>query len=1525
MRATTHRRYLRIVAVWVLICHTGGMVPLARANPTGGVVVAGSATIDQTNPAITTIQQGTDRAIINWQSFGNQANEAIRFAQPSDLAVTLNRVTGVDPSVLAGSLSANGHVFLVNPNGILFGPTARVDVGALTASTLSIGDDDFMNGRIALTQDTTRQPASIVNQGRITAKDRGMVTLVAPLVSNEGKIVANLGQVTLAAGKRAVVNLDGQGLINVALDDGERGDVMLSPDAAGDVVRQVVNHPKIVEAGAVEERDGKVFLKGAEGVAINSGEIEARGASDADGGRVTIDSTQTTVLAPGSSVSASGQGQSSDGGTIMALSRGRTIFAPRAKLESCGGETGDGGFIEVSGKDAVTVDGQVDTTAPAGKTGTFYIDPLWLTIINGGPGTGDQDVNLPDIFFADANTALNTVSEVSLQNLGAGTNIILEAIGTLTLNNLADNNLTLSLNSNITLRTQNGAITFQDTADAIVGSGTGTITITAGSNLGAVAPITIGSLTTATGGIDVTAGSGDGAIAPISVQTLTTAGGAISLTSGSGTGASGGITTNGVLTSTGGAITMTSGSGAGASGGITTVGDVNSAGGAIQLSSGTGAGATGAITTGNMTSGNANITLTAGTSGGNVAIGTLNAGTGNVAITAPQGSIGKNNAAGVNNITGTTANLVAGQTIGAAALPLETALATLNARTNAGSIIVTEADSITLGVVVAAGGGSDVVVTNVGVGDLTLGSVTADDQITLTSTQDILDGNLVSPNLTCGTATLSAARNIGALADPVETAIATLVASTANGSIFVNEVDAITLRAITAAGAGNDLSVTAAGSITVGGGLSAVDQLTLTSTAGAIIDGNAGNDITAVGLTLNAGTSIANSADPLDTTVDNLSATATSGGIFILESNTLLSTVATAAGAGADVAITCAAGDMAVGAVTAGNQISLSATGASLTDGNAGANNLTAPTATLFANTNIGLGDALETRVDTLTAGVATGAIEISEFDSITLSAINAGTDAVITSNGAMTASAVTVGNNATLTAVTGDLRVGAFSVGNQVSLTAQTGSILDDNGAGNNITAPTISLLQAGGSIGTALDPLDTTITTLTSAVTGNGGIHLAEANGLILTAATAAGAGSDVVVSSTTGDIAVWAIVAPNQITLTATAGAITDANAGVNNLTALSANLTAGTNVAAADPLETTLGTLNASAAAGGIGITETDTITLGTISAVGAASDVAITSGGAMTVGAVNAGNNATLTASTGDMRVGTVTAANQISLTASTGSILDNNGAALNLTCPTLNLVATAGGIAAAGDPIETSVTTLATITGGAGHDRRNRERGPRRHAHGERQHARGRGHGGQPDLAHRDRRSDRGQQRGPEPDGRHGEPVGRHLHRGQRRVRRPRDHRGHPERHGERRQHRHHRDRRPHGGNRDRHRGGKRRLDLQHGRSQQHPDRVGLRRGPGHPDRHRRPDRQQRRRHQHHGPGGEPERGHHHRGRQRPGARRHEPRRQHHQRRHHPGRGERADPGHDRGRHRGQRGHHHHGRRHGDRVRDHHR
>ena len=203
-RARARRqRVAASVAASLLVVSLAGSV---SAAPTGGQISAGQGAIAQ-QAAVTTITQASNKLAINWKSFNIAANEKVRFLQPSASAIALNRVLGSNASQIYGQLSANGKVFLLNPNGVLFAKGSRVDAAGLVASTMRISDADFMAGKYTFTAGGS---GSVVNQGELVAADGGYIALLAPEVRNEGLIAAKLGTVAVGAGSQATLDISNE-------------------------------------------------------------------------------------------------------------------------------------------------------------------------------------------------------------------------------------------------------------------------------------------------------------------------------------------------------------------------------------------------------------------------------------------------------------------------------------------------------------------------------------------------------------------------------------------------------------------------------------------------------------------------------------------------------------------------------------------------------------------------------------------------------------------------------------------------------------------------------------------------------------------------------------------------------------------------------------------------------------------------------------------------------------------------------------------------------------------------------------------------------------------------------------------------------------------------------------------------------------------------------------------------------------------------------------------------------------------
>ena len=333
------------VALAVAACFSGA----ALANPTAPTVVHGTASFQQAGNILNITNSAN--AIINWGSFSISVGELTRFIQPSALSAVLNRVTGQDPSAILGALQSNGRVFLVNPNGIVFGAGAQIDVAGLVASTLNLSNEDFLNNRMRFTDGVGA--GSVVNQGQITG---GSVYLVGNAVTNDGLITSPNGEVILAAGNS--VELVNPGTPNLRVE-------ITAPD----------NEAR--NLGTISAEAGRIGIYA--GLINNSGTLNASSAV-AEGGRILLKAKKDITLASTSVIDASGQG----GGEIIAFADNNAYVD--GVLNASSPVSGDGGFIETSGKNRVKIadTAYVTTMATQGETGTWLLDPTDFVIASDG-------------------------------------------------------------------------------------------------------------------------------------------------------------------------------------------------------------------------------------------------------------------------------------------------------------------------------------------------------------------------------------------------------------------------------------------------------------------------------------------------------------------------------------------------------------------------------------------------------------------------------------------------------------------------------------------------------------------------------------------------------------------------------------------------------------------------------------------------------------------------------------------------------------------------------------------------------------------------------------------------------------------------------------------------------------------------------------------------------------------------------------------------------------------------------------
>jgi len=420
-------------------CASSAACPAASALPSGGHVQAGTAIITQGGDTIT-VRQTSQDVSISWQSFNIGAQDTVDFLQPSSSALAINRIASVNGSQILGHLDANGQVWLINPNGVLFGRGAEVNVGGLVASTLAVTDPGFSGSTFNF---SGAGAGSIVNQGTITAASGGYVALLGKAVSNQGTISARLGTVALAAGSATTLSFAGTGLVKMQVDQStlntlaanggliqaDGGTVIMSAGAKDALLASVVNNTGVIEARTVENHGGTIELLGG----MTAGTVKVGGTLDAS--------------------------------------------APAG---------GNGGFIETDAAHVeVGSDARVTTLANSGKTGNWLIDPTDFTVApSGGDATGatlSADLNTTNT------TILSSTGSSPVTGGGSGGNININDTVSWTANTTltvtAANNVNVNANMTATGNTAGLVINPNTANGSEAASGSGVFSLAMGDSI----------------------------------------------------------------------------------------------------------------------------------------------------------------------------------------------------------------------------------------------------------------------------------------------------------------------------------------------------------------------------------------------------------------------------------------------------------------------------------------------------------------------------------------------------------------------------------------------------------------------------------------------------------------------------------------------------------------------------------------------------------------------------------------------------------------------------------------------------------------------------------------------------------------------------------------------------------------------------------------------------------------------------------------------------------------------------------
>jgi filamentous hemagglutinin family protein len=473
-RAATFRqasfRQTRATHLAVLLATTalGTSLVVAPAQaqnlPTGGSVAAGNVSMAAPTPTQLNITQTSQSAVVNWQSFSVGQGYGVNIQQPNSTSALLNRVTGNAPSTIAGSLTANGQVYLVNPNGIAITRSGVVNTGGFVASTLGISDSDFMSGKRTFTGNGAS--AGVSNAGTITIGQGGFAALLGGTVENAGNIEVPLGRIGLGSGERVTLDFAGDGFLQVAVPTksggndalirnsgvirADGGSVIISAATAREAARNAVNISGVVQARTIGGRSGSIVIGGGVGGAVKiTGQVAATSA-ETTGGSVTV--TGQHIALDGALIDVTGrtgggtirigggrQGQgplqhadtvhvdattiiradattAGNGGDVVLWSDQLTMFA--GTITARGGfQTGNGGQAEVSGKAMLGYTGFTDLTAANGKFGTLLLDPFNVTISNGTTNTN----NTGGIFAPTSNDSI--INAATLMTALGGANV----------------------------------------------------------------------------------------------------------------------------------------------------------------------------------------------------------------------------------------------------------------------------------------------------------------------------------------------------------------------------------------------------------------------------------------------------------------------------------------------------------------------------------------------------------------------------------------------------------------------------------------------------------------------------------------------------------------------------------------------------------------------------------------------------------------------------------------------------------------------------------------------------------------------------------------------------------------------------------------------------------------------------------------------------------------------------------------------------------------------------------------------
>ena len=473
----------------------------ALTLPTGGNVVTGSVSISQNNSGRMDVSQSSNQAIVNWDTFNVGSSASVHFNQPTSRSSILNNVLS-GQSIINGSIFSNGQLILVNPTGILTGPTSAIRSEGAILSTLNLTNQNYLN---KIYNFSASSNSNLLNEGKIEGE---YIALLSPSITNKGTITTNVAT-SLAAGDDIRLSIGDSNLLTVSVNPSklktlvknegniktQNGIVTLKTDVAQTVVDQVIKTENakanglisengivklITNSGTIEAKEVKIDAgsKGASEISgninsnsetgkggyiavtakeidINAATISADGKTD--GGKVLIggdwqgsgDLLQATYLNIDSNSKITANALTSgSGGTIVAWSdikNANSLTTVSGTLEAKGID-GSGGQIETSGAD-LNINGiRVNTSSVSGSYGNWLVDPTDLTIDASAASTYASNLASSDVTLTADNTI--TLDSAITYSGARDSTLIFNATTTVLNANVTSSNGTLSLDIN---------------------------------------------------------------------------------------------------------------------------------------------------------------------------------------------------------------------------------------------------------------------------------------------------------------------------------------------------------------------------------------------------------------------------------------------------------------------------------------------------------------------------------------------------------------------------------------------------------------------------------------------------------------------------------------------------------------------------------------------------------------------------------------------------------------------------------------------------------------------------------------------------------------------------------------------------------------------------------------------------------------------------------------------------------------------------------------------------------------------